>query len=137
MEGIQGIVLRHKLRRIEEWTEERKALASGYADGLAGLPLELPRIVHGDHVWHLYVVRTPRRDALREHLQARQIETGLHYPVPLHRQPCLAGIVDTKAAFPHADRWANEGVSLPLFVGMTHAQQQHVIGSIRDFFAHG
>lgn len=137
MEGIQGVVLRHKLRRMEAWTDERKSLARAYTEGLADLPLTLPRVVHGDHVWHLYVVRTPRRDALRDHLQAKQIETGLHYPVPLHRQPCLAGIVDTHEAFPQSDRWANEGLSLPLFVGMTSAQQQHVIASVRDFFAHG
>jgi dTDP-4-amino-4,6-dideoxygalactose transaminase len=137
MGGIQGIVLRHKLRHIEAWTRERKVLADTYAEGLAGLPLELPRVVHGDHVWHLYVVRTPRRDALREHLQAQQIETGLHYPVPLHRQPCLAGIVDGTASFPHADRWASEGLSLPLFIGMTRAQQQRVIDATREYFAHG
>lgn len=137
MEGLQAAVLRHKLRRLEAWTQERKAQAAVYAEGLAGLPLALPRIVHGDHVWHLYVVRTPRRDDLRRHLQARQIETGLHYPVPLHHQPCLAGILPRDAAFPGAERWARECLSLPLFVGMTAAQQQHVIAAVRDFFAHG
>jgi dTDP-4-amino-4,6-dideoxygalactose transaminase len=137
LDGIQAIVLSHKLRLLDGWTDQRKALAARYAEGLSGLPLELPRVVNHDHVWHLYVVRTPVRDALRAHLQARNVETGLHYPVPLHRQPCLAGSPAAGQRFPEAERWAEEGLSLPLFVGMTAAQQDYAIAAIREFFARG
>lgn len=135
MDGLQGVVLRHKLCRLDAWTQRRRVLAKHYAKGLANLPLELPQVVHEDHVWHLYVVRTPRRDALREHLRRAEIETGLHYPIPLHRQPCLANFDIDRSSFPEADRWANEGLSLPLFYGMTEVQVDRVVETVRDFFA--
>ncbi|MBY0429706.1 MAG: DegT/DnrJ/EryC1/StrS family aminotransferase, partial [Rhodospirillales bacterium] len=92
MEGLQGLVLDHKLRHLDDWTARRKALAARYIDALDGLPLALPRPVHGDHVYHLFVALSPERDALRHHLDAQGIQTGLHYPVPIHRQPCLSGL---------------------------------------------
>jgi dTDP-4-amino-4,6-dideoxygalactose transaminase len=137
LDGLQAAVLRHKLKHMAAWTPQRKVLAAAYAEGLDGLPLELPRVVNQDHVWHLYVVRTPQRDALREYLRKRNIETGLHYPVPLNRQPCLARYVDPKSEYPESDRWAREALSLPLFIGMTAQQQAHVVASVRDFFEHG
>ncbi|HZQ01767.1 MAG TPA: DegT/DnrJ/EryC1/StrS family aminotransferase [Gemmataceae bacterium] len=135
MDGIQGIVLRHKLRRLPAWTDRRKQLAARYASGLAGLPLRVPRAVHQDHVWHLYVVRTPERDDLRSHLQKQGIETGLHYPVPCHRQPCLAHLRHDAAGFPIAEAWAATGLSLPLFHGMTEEQVDLVVSAIRDYFS--
>jgi dTDP-4-amino-4,6-dideoxygalactose transaminase len=137
MDGLQGVVLRHKLRHLDVWTRERRALASRYDLALKGLPLERPQVRHQDHVWHLYVVRTPQRDALRTHLQQRGIETGLHYPIPCHRQPCLAHLSMDRNSFPHSDQWANEALSLPFFVGMNSWQITHVVDGIRAFFAHG
>lgn len=135
LEGVQAAVLRHKLRRLDAWTDERRSHAARFSRGLAGLPLELPLVAHQDHVWHIYVVRTRERDRLREFLAARNIETGLHYPVPLHRQPAFASYPEARASFPVAERWAREGLSLPLFVGMSDEQATHVIDSVRDFFA--
>jgi dTDP-4-amino-4,6-dideoxygalactose transaminase len=135
MDGLQAAVLRHKLKLLTGWTSERKSLAEVYDRTLASLPIELPKVINQDHVWHLYVVRTAQREALRNHLQARGIETGLHYPVPLHRQPCLARFASARLDFPEADRWASEGLSLPLFVGMTSTQQQRVVSAIGEFFA--
>jgi dTDP-4-amino-4,6-dideoxygalactose transaminase len=137
MDGLQAVVLRHKLRHLDAWTQQRKAVAGRYDAALHGLPLELPHVRHHDHVWHLYVVRTPRREALRAHLHRAGIETGLHYPVPCHRQPCLAHLPLDHSSFPHSDRWADEGLSIPLFTGMTEAQVAHVIDSIRSFFQRG
>jgi dTDP-4-amino-4,6-dideoxygalactose transaminase len=134
MDGIQAVILQHKLRRMNDWTEQRRRLASQYAAGLGDLPLRLPAVVHQDHVWHLYVVRTPRRDALRVHLEKAGIETGLHYPVPIHRQPCLQNLRLDLNAYPNADAWASEGLSLPLFMGMSQAQMDHVLRSVRSFF---
>jgi len=134
MEGVQALVLLHKLRRLDGWTEERRQIAQRYLSGLAGLPLELPKVVNGDHVWHLFVVHTPERDRLQHHLSQRGIGTGLHYPVPLHRQPCFARFDFDRNSFPIADRNAQQCLSLPLFVGMTSAQIDAVMAAIRDYF---
>ena len=134
MEGIQGLVLTHKLKRLDAWTNERRTIAKRYLEGLAGLPLELPATINGDHVWHLFVIHTPERDRLRAYLADRTIDTGLHYPMPLHRQPCLAHIDMDRESFPLADRNARECLSLPVFVGMTTSQVDRVIGEIRAFF---
>jgi dTDP-4-amino-4,6-dideoxygalactose transaminase len=109
-------------------------LAERLRAGLAGLPLEVPEVRHGDHVWHLFVVRTPRREELREHLARANIETGLHYPIPCHRQPCLQHLEMDRSSYPQSDRWTRELLSLPLFYGMTDAQADRVISSIRHFF---
>jgi dTDP-4-amino-4,6-dideoxygalactose transaminase len=134
MEGLQGLILGHKLPYLEAWTDERRAIARRYNAGLAGLPIDLPQIIHGDHVWHLYVLRTPDRDRLRQHMTGQGVETGLHYPVPIHRQPCLAHLDLDRDGYPEADRWANQGLSLPVFAGMTIEQQDRVIAAVRSFF---
>jgi dTDP-4-amino-4,6-dideoxygalactose transaminase len=136
MDGLQAAVLRQKLRRLDAWTTRRRALAEMLRSGLRGLPLEVPGVHHQDHVWHLFVIRTPFRDELREYLRRANIETGLHYPIPNHRQPCFAHLAMDRESFPNADRWAREGLSLPLFYGMTDLQTQRVIETIRDFFTH-
>jgi dTDP-4-amino-4,6-dideoxygalactose transaminase len=133
MDGIQGIVLRHKLRRLHDWTARRRQLAKRYTAALSGLALRIPEVRHQDHVWHLYVVRTPQRDALRAHLMAQGIETGLHYPVPMHRQPCLAHLPHDPSEFPIAEAWATEGLSLPLFYGMTDAEVDRVAAVVGAF----
>jgi dTDP-4-amino-4,6-dideoxygalactose transaminase len=79
-------------------------------------------------------VRTPLRDALRTHLAQAGIETGLHYPVPCHHQPCLVHLAFDRSSFPHSDQWASEGLSLPLFMGITEAQLAYVVDSCRAFF---
>ena len=133
MDGLQAAILRHKLMRLDAWRTRRRALAERYRRGLAGLPLQIPAVHHRDHVWHLFVVRTPQRDALRKHLQRAGIETGLHYPVPLQRQPCLAHLVRDRDSFPRAEQWAREGLSLPLFYGMSDGQVDRVIRTMREF----
>jgi dTDP-4-amino-4,6-dideoxygalactose transaminase len=134
MDGIQGLILLHKLRRLDDWTEERRAIAQRYLAALVDTPLELPRIANEDHVWHLFVVHTPERDRLRRHLAERGIETGLHYPVPLHRQVCLAHLSIDSDSFPCADRNARECLSLPIFPGMTSAQIERVVAEVRSFY---
>lgn len=134
MDGLQGLILSHKLKRLDAWTARRKQLAERFRSGLAGLPVEIPVVRHGDHVWHLFVVRTPRRDELREHLARANIETGLHYPIPCHRQTCLQHLQMDPDSYPQSDRWARELLSLPLFYGMTDAQADHVIDTVYQFF---
>jgi dTDP-4-amino-4,6-dideoxygalactose transaminase len=135
MEGLQGLVLGHKLPLLDGWTERRRALARAYHQQLSDLPLALPNLVDHDHVFHLYVVRSSKRDSLREHLQRAAIETGLHYPTPLHAQPALARFVADPQSFPISDRYARECLSLPLFVGMTEPQLERVCAAVRRFFS--
>ena len=135
MEGIQGLVLGRKLPRLDAWTDARRAIARRYLAGLAGLPLTLPETrPGGDHVYHLFVVRTPERDALQQHLTAVGVQTGLHYPVPLNRQPALTAYVDNPDAYPQADRWATQGLSLPIYFGMEEEAVDRVIAGIRGFY---
>ena len=134
MEGLQGLVLGHKLPLLDGWTECRRTLVRAYRQRLADLPLTLPEVVHQHHVFHLYVVRCKDRDRLRDYLRREAIETSLHYPIPLHAQPALARFVADPQSFPVAERYARECLSLPLFVGMTEAQVERVCEAIRRFF---
>ncbi|MDD4617217.1 MAG: DegT/DnrJ/EryC1/StrS family aminotransferase [Alphaproteobacteria bacterium] len=134
MEGLQGLVLGHKLPLLNAWTDERQAIAKRYQEAFKGLPIDVPQIVNGDHVWHLFVIRTPHRDKLREHLNVKGIDTGLHYPIPIHRQPALESFAIDRGNYPQADRWASQGLTLPVFVGMTQEQQTRVIEGVRSFF---
>jgi dTDP-4-amino-4,6-dideoxygalactose transaminase len=134
MDGLQALVLARKLKFLDGWTDERRRLADIYLQELVGLPLALPVTARGDHVWHLFVIRSPARNALRHYLDEAGIDTGLHYPIPLHRQPCLAHFEIDRESFPQADAWANEALSLPIFPGMTQAQQTRVISTIHEFF---
>jgi dTDP-4-amino-4,6-dideoxygalactose transaminase len=131
LDGLQGVVLRRKLPLLASWTAARRALAARYGERLAGTPLQLPSQRYGEHVWHLYVVRTPRRDRLRAALAERGIETGLHYPVPLHKQPCLAHLPSASQSFPAAEAWAAQCLSLPLFTGMTADDVDYVADAVR------
>jgi dTDP-4-amino-4,6-dideoxygalactose transaminase len=134
MEGMQGLVLGHKLPRLDVWTDQRRAIARRYEAGLAGLPLMLPRVAHFDHVYHLYVVLSKQRDELRAYLGRHGVETGLHYPVPIHRQPCLAGLEMDRASYPITDMYASRCLSLPMFSGMTDAQVDRVVSTVRAFY---
>jgi dTDP-4-amino-4,6-dideoxygalactose transaminase len=133
MEGIQALVLSQKLRLLDQWTSRRREIAARYSAGLDGLPIGVPTATNGDHVYHLYVVLHEERDALRQFLAQRGIDTGLHYPIPLHQQPCLAGFVSKDERFPNAERFAQQGLSLPMFYGLTDTQVDQVIEAVRTF----
>jgi dTDP-4-amino-4,6-dideoxygalactose transaminase len=134
MEGFQGLILGHKLARLDAWTEQRRSIARCYYAGLAGLPLILPQVVNSDHVYHLYVVLAEQRERLRAFLREHGIETGLHYPVPLHRQPCLTTLDIDRTSYPVTDTYASRCLSLPVFSGMTDAQADRVVSTVRSFF---
>lgn len=130
---IQAAIGRVLLRRLPAMNDRRRALAARYAAGLAGLPLELPRERPGArHVYHLYVVRTPRRQALAAHLAARGIQTAVHYRVPTHRQPALERFAPP--ALPATERLVDEILSLPISAGHTDAEIDAVVAAVRDFF---
>ena len=130
---IQAAVGRVLLRRLDGMNERRRALAARYDRGLAGLPLERPQErAGGRHVYHLYVVRTPRRAELAAHLRAQGIQTGVHYPVPAHRQPAVERFV--QGALPVTERLVNEILTLPLSAGHTEDEIDGVIDAVRSFF---
>jgi dTDP-4-amino-4,6-dideoxygalactose transaminase len=122
------VVLRAKLRRLAAWNEARRAAARRYDALLAGLPgVGLPATLAGnEHVWHLYVVRVPRRDHVLARLHEAGIGAGIHYPVPLHLLGAFAGLGHGPGDFPVAEAAAAEVLSLPLFPHITAAQQERV-----------
>src|SRR5262245_47628678 len=131
MDGIQGAILGVKLRYLEAWTEARRRNAAEYARQLADTPVTLPRERdEARHVYHVYVVRVQRRDTLRERLTEAGVQTGVHYPIPVHPQPAYRDLGDSQGAFPVCERASTEVLSLPMFPELTEAQIQEVALSL-------
>jgi dTDP-4-amino-4,6-dideoxygalactose transaminase len=136
LEGIQGAVLRVKLRRLEAWTEARRAAAARYDRLLAGSGVRTPEVLpDARHVYHIYAVRAPRRQAWQEALQAQGIQTGIHYPIPVHLLPAFSDLGYSVGDFPHAERAANEVLSLPMFPELTATQTEEVALAVRRLAA--
>ena len=132
MDGIQGAILRVKLRRLESWTEARREHARTYDVLLAGTSVTTPQVMpYARHVFHIYAVRTGARQALQSSLTARGVQHGIHYPIPVHLQECHADLGYQVGSFPHSERLATEQLSLPMFAEMTVAQQELVADAIR------
>lgn len=130
---LQAAIGRVALRRLDAGNERRRALAARYREKLAGLPLALPaERPRGHHVYHLYVVRTPRRDGLAKFLRDRGVATGIHYPVPGHRQPAVDHL--PSVALPATERVADEILTLPMSPGHTDAEIDAVAHAVREFF---
>ena len=133
LDTLQSVVLKHKLARLPRWNDLRRQAAERYAELLADvdalvLPRELPK---NEHVWHLYVVRIPRRDEVVAALNADGIGAGIHYPVPVHLTGAFADLGLKPGRFPVAERAANEILSLPMFPHITAEQQQRVTTALR------
>jgi len=139
LDTLQAAVLLVRLARLEGANAARSRLAGRYDRLLAGAgDLRLPARPAGRRpAWHLYVVRTARRDALAAHLRARGIATGVHYPVPLHLQPAFAHLGYARGDFPVAEAWAARCLSLPLYPELTPARQDRVAAAVHDFFGAG
>jgi dTDP-4-amino-4,6-dideoxygalactose transaminase len=133
MEGIQGAVLRVKLRHLEAWTEARRAAAQRYDKGLAGSGVPTPAAMsEARHVYHIYAIRTTQRQQWQDALQAQGIQTGIHYPIPVHLLPAFADLGYTTGQFPHSEQAANEVLSLPMFAELTSEQTALVCVAVRD-----
>jgi dTDP-4-amino-4,6-dideoxygalactose transaminase len=132
MDGIQGAVLGVKLKRLEAWTEARRSRAAMYRAKLAGTAAATPAERDGvRHVYHVYAVRLPRRDAWRAWLTEREIGTGVHYPIPVHLQPAYADLGYRQGAFPVSEAVASEVLSLPMFPELSDAQIDEIAGVLR------
>ena len=149
MDAIQAAVLEVKLRYVDQGNQQRRDRAARYdelfrAAGLAAAPasastkdgIVLPYAdPRATHVFHQYVIRVPRRDALREALAARGIGSEIYYPVPLHLQAALKGLGYKPGDFPHAERAAAEVLALPMYPELRDDEQQTVVEAIRTFYA--
>ncbi len=136
LDAIQAAFLRIKLRHLAPWNDQRRQAAAWYKDALRGIaeivaPVEAP---YARHVYHLFVVRADRRDALQAHLNALRIGTGLHYPLPLHLQNAYATLGLLRGAFPVTELAADQILSLPMFPGLTESQIGRVADGIRSFY---
>lgn len=134
---LQAAAGRIFLRRLQANNDARRRIAAKYDAAFAGLPLGFPRRRDGaHHVFHLYVVETPQREALAKHLTALGVQTGVHYPLPTHRQPgTLARPEVRREALPATDALCDRILSLPVFPSLTDAEQDRVIAGVRSFFA--
>jgi dTDP-4-amino-4,6-dideoxygalactose transaminase len=130
---IQAAVGRVLLRRLDAMNDQRRRLASRYTAGLASLPLVLPSEAPGArHVYHLYVVATPERDRLAAFLKDQGIATGIHYPVPCHRQPAVEYL--SPGPLEHTERIVKQILTLPISAGHRESEIDEVVAAVRAFF---
>jgi dTDP-4-amino-4,6-dideoxygalactose transaminase len=132
MEGIQGAVLRVKLKYLEGWTEQRRAAAANYARFFAGSNVRIPEALpHNRHVFHVYAIRTAHRTEWMDALNKQGIASGIHYPIPVHLLPAYADLGYKAGDFPHSEQAANETMSLPMFPELTAQQCQTVATAVK------
>jgi dTDP-4-amino-4,6-dideoxygalactose transaminase len=135
LDTIQAAVLRVKLAHLDEWNGRRQYLADAYREHLTGLPVRIaPADGEGRHVYHLFVIETDERDALKAALAAQGIETGIHYPIPLHLQVALKDLGYRAGDFPNTERLAERSLSLPMYPEMSLDQVEQVVAGIRAHF---
>jgi dTDP-4-amino-4,6-dideoxygalactose transaminase len=147
MDGFQGAILSVKLKYIEGWNDARRAVAERYHAGFTAAGLSeagpyptrgvvLPhQVLETRHVWHQYVIRTPRRDDLRAFLTERKIGSEIYYPVPLHMQEALKPLGYKEGDFPEAERASREVLALPIFPEIREDEQQTVVSAIAEFLS--
>jgi dTDP-4-amino-4,6-dideoxygalactose transaminase len=132
-DALQAAVLSVKLPHLEEWTEKRRAHARRYNELLSNIEVETPfEAPNVRHVYHLYVIRTPRRDAVLQQLRSRGVDAGIHYPIPLHRQPAYLKLGFGDVSLPITERVATEIISLPIYPELTVAQIEFVAQCVRE-----
>ena len=134
LDTLQAAILRAKLAHLDEWTAARRRLAARYSDLLRDEELILPAVhPDADPAWHLYVIRTPRRDEMLAWLREAGIGAGVHYPIPLHLQPAYADLGYRRGQLPVTERVADTCLSLPLYPEMSDAQQERVVAAVKAF----
>jgi len=136
LDAMQAVVLNVKLPYLQTWTGDRRRHAEKYDLKLKGVGDVVTPVVRpgNTHVYHLFVIQTSRRDELQRHLQAHEVQTGLHYPVPLHLQEAYRFLGGKRGDFPVTEQLADKGLSLPMFAELTDAQIDFVCDTIRAFF---
>jgi dTDP-4-amino-4,6-dideoxygalactose transaminase len=135
MDEIQAAILRIKLRHLDEWNARRRACATRMSAALTGTSLALPNVDQPDiyHVFHLYVVRHPRRDQLKAFLAERGIHTAIHYPIPIHLQEAYGHLGHKEGDFPSTEQRAADSLSLPMYAELTERQIEYIADAVRSF----
>jgi dTDP-4-amino-4,6-dideoxygalactose transaminase len=134
LDALQAAVLAVKLPHLDAWNEARRRHARAFNTQLAALGIAFPREAEGCRaVYHVYAIRSDRRDALLEHLHARGVGASVHYPLPLHLQPAYAHLGIAKGAFPVAEDWADQELSLPMYPELTEAQIEEIVQAVASF----
>lgn len=135
LDAIQAAVLLVKMTYIDRWNKKRQANAGAYNALLKGLPLEIPFVQESNvPVYHQYVVRTKARDPLREFLAKKDIQTEIHYPLPLHLQECYNTLGYKKGSLPEAEKASQETLALPIYPEIKASELEEVAGQIKEFF---
>jgi dTDP-4-amino-4,6-dideoxygalactose transaminase len=136
LDEIQAVVLRAKLPHLAEWNEKRREHARLYSQLLKGTPAIIPTERSGNTpVYHLYVIRTQKRDELQAFLKEKGVFTGIHYPVPVHLQKSMEFLGYKQGDFPVTERVVTEILSLPMFAELNDDEIKYVAGSVREFYS--
>lgn len=138
LDGIQAAILSVKLKHLKSWTQKRRDAARNYSEMLSTVPEVIVPVVHPktNPVWHLYVIRTKRRDALRDFLDQNGISTGIHYPIALPNLQAYKYLGYKSSDFPVATSIQNEILSLPIYPEITVEQIHYVVSKVKEFFKH-
>lgn len=137
LEGVQGAVLKVKMKYIEGWTEARRTVAVRYDQALAGSGIPTPHAAADRrHVYHIYAIRDAQRDALQTYLHDHGVSTGIHYPIPVHLQGAFAELGHKEGDFPQSEAAAREVLSLPMYPELPPDQQDIVIAALTARPAH-
>lgn len=136
LDTLQAAILKIKLKYLKEWNNKKLKLANYYNQKLKSLPFIITPYASREsvHIYHLYVIRTPKRDELAKFLTSVGVQTGVHYPIPLHLQKSLKTLGYKRGHFPIAERLSTETLSLPMYPELTFGEQEFIIKSIKKFF---
>jgi dTDP-4-amino-4,6-dideoxygalactose transaminase len=134
LDEIQAALLQVRINIIDKIINERKYIAQRYLDSIKNSAIVLPKLAQGvEHVWHLFVVRTDKRDEFQQYLQKHGISTQIHYPIPPHLAECYRALGYGKGSFPITETYAETMLSLPLFNGMTQEEVEYVVAIINEW----
>jgi dTDP-3-amino-3,4,6-trideoxy-alpha-D-glucose transaminase len=135
LDTLQAAILEVKLRHLADWNQRRRDAAGALRAGIAGTDViaPAPAATDSDHVYHLFVVRSPNRNALRDHLDARGVASAVHYPTPIHLQPAYAGLGLSRGDLPVAERLAGENCSLPIFPAIEEWHIAEIVAAVESF----
>ena len=134
LDALQAAILGAKLTHLEAWNARRREIADYYTELLTNTDLVPPYVPHGiKPVYHIYCIRAKNRDGLKKHLKERGIETGIHYPIPLHLQPVYQNLGYKAGDFPETEKAASEVLSLPMYPELTELQVQQIVEAVKEF----
>jgi dTDP-4-amino-4,6-dideoxygalactose transaminase len=137
LHALQAAILAVKLPHLDRWNDQRRAAGAALCEALGDTVVTVPApgAADGDHVFHVFVVRTPDRDALRTHLADREVATAIHYPTPIHRQPAYADLA--QGPLPVSERLATESCTLPIFPSITVGELASIVEAVSEFKPRG